>query len=65
MRAAVLLALPVLALGLSEWRADFPVDKKALSATGGNPYFVLTPGFRLYYEHGKDTVTTTVSTRRS
>lgn len=42
------------------WRASFSVDKKALSATGSNQYFVLTPGFRLYYEHGKDTLTTTV-----
>lgn len=42
------------------WRADFPVDKQMLSATGANQYFVLTPGFRLYYEQGKNTLTTTV-----
>jgi hypothetical protein len=42
------------------WRSKFPVDKKNLSATGANQYFVLTPGFRLYYEHGKNTLTTTV-----
>jgi len=42
------------------WRATFSVDKKALAATGTNPYFLLTPGHRLYYEHGKDTLTTTV-----
>lgn len=42
------------------WRSKSPVDKKNLSATGANQYFVLTPGFRLYYEHGKNTLTTTV-----
>src|SRR5690349_19713287 len=42
------------------WRADFSVDKKVLSATGSNPYFVLAPGFRLHYAHGKDTLITTV-----
>jgi hypothetical protein len=42
------------------WISSFPVDKRLLSATGNNPYFVLTPGFRLYYEHGKNTLTTTV-----
>ena len=43
-----------------DWQATFSVDKKALAATGANPYFILTPGHRLYYEHGKDTLTTTV-----
>ena len=42
------------------WRAHFPVDKTALSATGSNLYFVLRPGLRLHYEHGKNTLTTTV-----
>lgn len=42
------------------WRSSFPVDKLKLTSTGVNPYFVLTPGYRLYYEHGKDTLTTTV-----
>ena len=46
--------------GKGDWRSNFAVDKKALSATGTNQYFVLTPGFRLYYEHGKNTLTTTV-----
>ncbi|HZR29281.1 MAG TPA: hypothetical protein VFA71_10945 [Terriglobales bacterium] len=43
-----------------EWRSNFAVDKKNLSATGTNPYFRLTPGLRLYYEKGKDTLVTTV-----
>jgi hypothetical protein len=44
----------------SGFQTNFPVDKKALGATGSNPYLVLTPGFRLYYKHGQDTDTTTV-----
>jgi hypothetical protein len=44
----------------NDWQSDFPVDKKALGVTGDNRYFVLTPGLRLYYEHGKDTLVTTV-----
>ena len=43
-----------------EWRSDFTVDKANLSSTGSNPYFVLTPGLRLYYEKGKNTLITTV-----
>ncbi|MBI4873657.1 MAG: hypothetical protein HY822_03375 [Acidobacteria bacterium] len=42
------------------WQSGFSAGRKTLSPTGANPYFVLTPGFRLYYEHGKDTLTTTV-----
>lgn len=45
-----------------EWRTNFSVDKKNLSATGSNPYFLLTPGLRLYYEKGKNTLITTVLT---
>jgi len=43
-----------------EWRSDFNVEKANLSSTGSNPYFVLTPGFRLYYEKGKNSLITTV-----
>jgi hypothetical protein len=42
------------------WRSVFSVNKMKLTATGTNPYLVLTPGRRLYYERGKDTLTTTV-----
>ena len=42
------------------WQAVFSVDRRTLAASGANPYFVLTPGYRLYYEHGKDTLTTIV-----
>jgi hypothetical protein len=46
--------------GKDEWQSSFRVDKKSLGATGSSPYFVLTPGFRLCYEHGRNTLTTTV-----
>lgn len=44
----------------SEFQTDFPLSKSALGATGSNPYFVLKPGFRLHYSHGKDTLISTV-----
>lgn len=66
-RGTILFAASVIAVAGLAWQSDkggwlsaFPVDKKALSASGANPYFVLTPGLRLYYEHGKNTLTTTV-----
>jgi len=43
-----------------DWKTSFPVDKKNLGPTGTNPYFILQPGHKLHYQHGKDTVTTTV-----
>jgi hypothetical protein len=64
---ALLTAVFILAAGAlawqsdtSGWRSNLPVDKKILASTGANPYFVLTPGVRFYYEHGKDTDTVTV-----
>jgi hypothetical protein len=43
-----------------DWRSVFPVDKRTLGVKGSNPYFILTPGYTLSYEHGKDTITDTV-----
>lgn len=60
MRCAVLVSIPLLAFGLAEWQNSFPVDKKALGPTGTSAYFVLTPGYRLHYQHGKETSTATV-----
>jgi hypothetical protein len=66
-RGAILFAVSILAAAgfgwqseSSDWRATFSVDRKTLASAGANPYFILTPGHRLYYEHGKDTLTTTV-----
>ena len=57
-------ALVVLAwaAGAEDWQSSFAVDKKNLGPSGANPYFILQPGHRLHYAHGKDTVTTTVLT---
>jgi hypothetical protein len=38
------------------------VEKSRLGVKGSNPFFNLTPGYTLYYEHGKDTDTLTVLT---
>ena len=43
-----------------EFQSTFPVDKKTLGVKGSNPYFILTPGYRLVYKHGKNTITDTV-----
>jgi hypothetical protein len=42
------------------WRESFTVDKANLLDTGKNTYFILEPGYRLTFEHGKDTLTITV-----
>jgi hypothetical protein len=55
--AACAFALPS---GREGWRSEFKVNKADLQSTGSNPYFVLNPGFRLYYEKGKSTLITTV-----
>jgi hypothetical protein len=46
--------------GSSGWRSSFSVNKATLSSTGRNPYFILEPGSRLRYAHGKATLTITV-----
>lgn len=43
-----------------DWQSSFPVDKKTLGVKGSNPYFPLTPGYQLSYEHGNDTDVLTV-----
>ena len=61
MRALIcLLALMLTGVSEQAWQSSFAVDKTALSATGTNPYFNLTPGFRLHYRHAGNTLTTTV-----
>ena len=36
------------------------MDKANLVDTGKNPYFILMPGYKLSYEHGKSTLTVTI-----
>lgn len=43
-----------------DFQTVFPVDKKNLGVKGSNPYFNLTPGYQLSYQHGKETDVVTV-----
>jgi hypothetical protein len=43
-----------------DWQSNFSVEKRNLGIKGGNPYFPLTPGYRLSYKHGNDTDVVTV-----
>ncbi len=50
-------------LAATTWQSQFAVDKKNLGITahgGSNPYFNLTPGYVLFFQHGKTTDTLTV-----
>lgn len=46
------------------WQAGFQtrftVEKSAVGAVGTNKYWVFTPGYQLFYAHGKDTMVSTV-----
>jgi hypothetical protein len=46
--------------GAEAWQSAFSVDQKKFISTGSNPYFNLTPGYRLIYKNGNDADTTTV-----
>jgi hypothetical protein len=53
--------LGTLAAGENDgFRTSFPVAKASLVSRGRNPYFVLEPGSRLRYAHGKASLTVTV-----
>jgi hypothetical protein len=43
-----------------EFQAVFQIDRKTLGTKGSNPYFNLTPGYRLSYKDGATTDTLTV-----
>jgi hypothetical protein len=47
-------------VGKQDWRTTFTVDTARLADAGRNPYFILEPGYRLTFEHGKDTLIITV-----
>ena len=51
MRLLLVGALLASALG-AEWRSDFPVDPHRLGPSGGNLYFILTPGHTLHFAQG-------------
>ena len=45
--------LAAFALDAEEFQSEFKVDKVNLGTKGTNPYFPLTPGYKLEYGHGK------------
>jgi hypothetical protein len=44
----------------SGWQSEFPAEKRNLAASGENSYFPLTPGLRLHYAEGKNTLVRSV-----
>jgi len=46
--------------GSASWTEDFGIDKADLSSTGSNPYFILEPGYQLYFEGKEGNLTITV-----
>lgn len=66
-RIAMIVALPLAVWGgpffqqsAADWLSVFQVDKAKLASAGTNPYFILTPGYQLVYEKGREKVTVTV-----
>src|ERR1043165_3089993 len=53
--AGLLMSQPV-----GDWQSIFQVDKASLGVKGSNPYFNLTPGYRLEYKHGSESDIITV-----
>ena len=47
-------------LAVPAWRASFTADKTNFTDIGRNTYFILEPGYRLTFEHGKDFLIVTV-----
>src|SRR5262249_32405240 len=59
----MILALAAAALLFAQtgdWQKDFSVDKARLGVKGDNPYFNLSPGYRLEYKHGDEVDVLTV-----
>ena len=53
--------LAAFALDAEEFQSEFKVDKVNLGTKGTNPYFPLTPGYKLEFGHGKDTRVWTIT----
>ena len=43
-----------------DFRSTFNVDKARLADRGQSTYFILEPGYRLHFQHGKDSLVITV-----
>ena len=53
--------LAALTLNAEDFQSEFKVDKTHLGTKGANPYFPLTPGYKLEFAHGKDTRVWTIT----
>jgi len=60
MRYSAVAALLGLAAFAADFQSTFTVNPKTLGVKGSNPYFNLTPGYRLTYQKGGNTDTLTV-----
>src|SRR5258708_38121607 len=58
-----ILVLSAATLAAQDFQSAAPADKKTLGVKGTNPYFPLTPGYKLSYKHGNDADTLTVLDR--
>jgi hypothetical protein len=52
--------VPAQSAGKQSYRESFAVDRASLADTGRSSYFILEPGYRLTFQHGKDTLIVTV-----
>ena len=53
--------LAAFTLNAEDFQSELKVDKKNLGTKGANPYFPLTPGYKLEFAHGKDTRVWTIT----
>jgi hypothetical protein len=62
----VLRTVALLFFAAAAYRSDFSPDPKNLGVAGENPYFVLTPGYKLYFAEGvvRNTLTVLPETAR-
>jgi hypothetical protein len=59
-RSLALLFAGVALFAATAYRADFAPDRNNLGTAGSNPYFILTPGYKLYFADGATHSTMTV-----
>jgi hypothetical protein len=60
-RSILLAAIAAASLSAADtYRADFSPDLKNLGVAGSNPYFILTPGYKLHFSEGSVRNTLTV-----
>jgi hypothetical protein len=58
--ATVLAVCAAGAPGVENWKDDFEIDKADMASSGANAYFVLKPGYQLYFKSADGDLTITV-----